>query len=129
MDAGRRRADATRIHRPRRKVKFLLDTDAFSVASRDGSPTLRERMAETPAADIGLSAITVGEIEFGLAKQTPPERIVRRIAALRSSFTVLPVGESVGLVYGRLRQQLRSQGTPIGPNDLWLAAQAMASGL
>ena len=110
-------------------MKFLLDTDTFSVAARDGSQPLRQRLAQVATQDIALSAIALGEIEFGLARHTPPERIVRRIATLRASFQVMAVGDSVAAVYGTLRQDLQRRGTPIGPNDMWIAAHALAENL
>ncbi len=110
-------------------MKYLLDTDTFSVAARDGSAQLKARLGAVPAHDIALSAIAVGEIEFGLARNAPPERIRLRIAALRSSFRVLPVDEPVAGAYGRLRQDLQRRGTPIGPNDMWIAAHALVAGL
>lgn len=110
-------------------MKFLLDTDTFSVAAREGSAALHKRLEGESLDNLALSVITVGEIEFGLAKRMPPARIAARIAAMRQSFRVLAVNEAAAAAYGRLRQSLHSQGISIGPNDLWIAAHALSENL
>ena len=110
-------------------MKFLLDTDTFSIAARDGSASLRRRLELQAPEDIALSAVTVGEIEFGLARHSPAPRTAARVAAMRSSFRVLALDEAAAVIYGRLRQALNSRGTPIGPNDFWIASHAIAAGL
>ncbi len=110
-------------------MKYLLDTDTLSVAARDGSAQLKARLGAVPARDVVLSAIAVGEIEFGLARNALPDRILSRIATLRAGFRVLAVDEPVAGAYGRLRQELQRRGTPIGPNDMWIAAHALVAGL
>ena len=107
-------------------MKFLLDTDTFSVAAREGSATLRQRLEGESLANIALSVVTVGEIEFGLAKRMPVPRVAARIASLRHALRVLTLNEAVAVAYGSLRQHLQSQGIGIGPNDLWIAAHALA---
>lgn len=110
-------------------MKFLLDTDLFSVAAREGSTALRQRLDMIPAHDIGLSVITAGEIEFGLAKNRPARWLAERIEVLRRSFATLAFGDDVPLRYGQLRAHLYGQGTPIGPNDCWIAAHALSEDL
>ena len=110
-------------------MKFLLDTDTFSVAAREGSAALHQRLEGESLDNLALSVVTVGEIEFGLAKRMPPARIATRIASLRHSLRVLHINEAVAVAYGRLRQGLQSRGINIGPNDLWIAAHALAEDL
>ena len=110
-------------------MKFLIDTDVFSIAARDSSNALRDRLQHLPVTDIALSAITVGEIEFGLAKQRPRPATVARIEALRQALQVLAIDQTVAKQYGRLRDELRRIGKPIGPNDLWIAAHALSANL
>jgi tRNA(fMet)-specific endonuclease VapC len=110
-------------------VRFLLDTDTFSVAARDPYSRVQAKLASIPMNDIGISAITAGEIEFGLAKKLPGPVIASRVAAMRVAFRVLAVDEGVARRYGHLRDELRKSGTPIGPNDLWIAAHALSLNL
>jgi tRNA(fMet)-specific endonuclease VapC len=110
-------------------VKFLLATDTFSVAVRDASPALRERLSTVTVGELALSVISLGELEYGLARNRPAAPIAARVAALRSALAVLPLAESAVHHYGLLRDALRRKGTPIGPNDCWIAAHALAQGL
>ena len=110
-------------------MKFLIDTDVFSVAARNTNRALRDRIAHLPVTDIVLSVITLGEIEFGLAKHRPRPATVARIDTFRQALQVLAIDEAVARRYGRLRDALGRTGKPIGPNDLWIAAQALSADL
>jgi tRNA(fMet)-specific endonuclease VapC len=107
----------------------MLDTDVFSIAARGGSARLRARLDTIAPQDIALSVICLGEIEFGLSKQPAPAWLAQRISQLRQAFVPLPMQPAAALTYGKLRQILAKKGTPIGPNDLWIAAHAMHEGL
>lgn len=110
-------------------MKFLLDTDTFSEMARSRTPTLAERRERHPVADLAVSAITVGEIRFGLAAATLPASLSQRIEALLADIVCLPVDAAVSARYATLRAHLRQAGTPIGPNDHWIAAHALAADL
>jgi tRNA(fMet)-specific endonuclease VapC len=111
-------------------MKFLLDTDTFSELAQQKSAGLAEHVARHPVADLAVSAITVGEILFGLAWATTlPKIVVARTRALLADITCLPVDAEVANRYAGLRAHLRKKGTPIGPNDHWIAAQALAADL
>ncbi len=110
-------------------MKYLFDTDTFSVLARSGNRALSARVAGCEVNELALSAITIGEIEFGLAKKPLGVVATRQIERYRSTFAVLLIDESVAVRYGPLRAHLRRLGTPIGPNDLWIAAQALAHDL
>ena len=106
-------------------MSYLLDTDVFSVAARDNCEPLRERLGQVPWRDLALSAITAGEIEFGLARHRPTARVFERLQLLRATIQVMDLNDSVAREYGRLRHLLAQAGTPIGPNDVWIAAHAL----
>lgn len=107
-------------------MTYLLDTDTFSTAARDTSPVLRQRLENMATDHLAISAVTVGEVDFGIARRLPPDIVVARIASFRASLRVLPIDEDVARRYGLLRAHLERLGTPIGPNDLWIAALALA---
>ncbi|WP_082259686.1 PIN domain-containing protein [Campylobacter concisus] len=39
------------------------------------------------------------------------------------------IDRAAAVVYADIRHELESVGRPIGPNDLWIAAQAVAHGM
>lgn len=118
--------------------RYLLDTNACiairdllaGTGPRDAArqqriERLRERWQAVPATDLAMSLTTLGELAFGAAKSASPQA-TPRLAALRSAVTVLCPGEAVAHHYGQLRSTLEAAGTPIGANDNWIAAHALA---
>jgi tRNA(fMet)-specific endonuclease VapC len=107
-------------------IAYLLDTNTVSFYIRSSSPALERRLRRTPAARVGLSVVTEMELRYGLARN-PRLRIAPLVEEFLSGITVLPLTSEVARVYGRIRAQLETAGTPIGPLDLMIATQAVAS--
>ena len=107
-------------------IAYLLDTNTVSYYIRSSSPALERRLRRTPAARVGLSVVTEMELRYGLARN-PRLRIAPLVEEFLAGITVLPLTSEVARVYGRIRAQLETAGTPIGPLDLMIAAQAAAS--
>lgn len=108
-------------------VRFLLDTNTVSYHIRRSSPALQRRIRRTPAAHVGLSVVTEMEIRYGLARN-PGLRIGPLVEEFLEGVQILPLGSDVARIYGRVRADLESKGTPIGPLDLMIAAHALALG-
>ncbi len=66
---------------------------------------------------------------FGACKSEHEAVAREKLAALAQIILVVPMSEVVAGHYGDIRAVLETQGTPIGNNDLWIAAHARASGL
>jgi tRNA(fMet)-specific endonuclease VapC len=107
-------------------MRFLLDTDVFSALARQISSKARNRLAELPAGSVALSVITCAEIAFGLERHPVSAGLTARIERLQQVLPILPVEQGVAQHYARTRAELERRGTPIGPNDLWLAAHGLA---
>jgi tRNA(fMet)-specific endonuclease VapC len=76
-----------------------------------------------------MSAITYGELCFGAEKSAKPKETRKILEHLVSLIPVLPLDENASGHYGKIRQQLQAIGKPIGNNDLWIAAHALAGKL
>jgi tRNA(fMet)-specific endonuclease VapC len=76
--------------------------------------------------DCFISVIVLGELEYGVANSHKNRREQNRQALLDflSAVRTLPLTEIVSEIYGQLRATLKKQ--PIGPNDTWIAAHALA---
>jgi len=105
---------------------YLLDTDVFSLMVKGQDEALNVRMQTLAKGEAVLSVITTGEYFYGIA-HAPVSAL--REKRLMDFLGVLPLDAEVSISYGAIRADLRAKGTPIGPNDLWLAAQAKAHGL
>jgi tRNA(fMet)-specific endonuclease VapC len=106
-------------------VRFLLDTNTVSFLIRRSSASLTQRLRRTPATRVALSVVTEMELRYGLARN-PGLRIAPLVEEFLAGVTILPVTSDVARVYGRWRAELEAGGSPIGPLDLMIAAQAVA---
>jgi tRNA(fMet)-specific endonuclease VapC len=77
---------------------------------------------------VGVSSITVAELQYGVAKSTRPEQTALALAALLAPLDVLAFDDGAAAVYGAVRAGLERTGTPIGSMDLLIAAHALALG-
>ena len=110
-------------------MRYLLDTNICIYIRRKRPPALQERFEKLEPGDVGISVVTYGELAYGAAKSTEPERATAALERLTQLLQVLPTPEDAGRIYGTIRAALAVKGSPIGPNDLWIAAHAMAAGL
>jgi len=84
-----------------------------------------ERIAQVGEDAIGTSIIVACELRFGAAKKRSA-RLADRIEEMLARLDVLPLAGEVDRRYAKLRWQLERRGTPIGPNDMLIAAHALA---
>jgi tRNA(fMet)-specific endonuclease VapC len=79
--------------------------------------------------DIGLSTVTLAELQYGVAKSVFPERNQEALAAFTLPLEILPFDAPAAAAYGPIRATLERQGTPIGAMDLLIAAHAVSLGV
>ena len=104
---------------------YLLDTNIL-IASMKGREEVRRRLEIEPLNALRLSAIVLGELEFGVEKSAYGERNRARLATLAQRLPVVGLDHEAARHYGRIRAFLERQGTVIGANNTWIAAQALA---
>jgi len=110
-------------------MKYLLDTNIVSYFLRDASETLSRRILDSSPDSLGISIISAGELQYGLSKLPSSKRateLAHHLSAILTAIPVLPLPVCAAAHYGRIRAHLDSAGTPIGSNDLWIAAHALA---
>lgn len=108
-------------------ASYLPDTNIL-IAALKGHPAVRQRLETTPLASLRLSAVVLGELEFGAEKSRYAERNRARLADLAQRLPLAGIDAGTTGHYARIRAHLEAQGTPIGANDLWIAAQALQLG-
>lgn len=111
------------------KPRYLLDTNIVIYLSKHRSPEIVRRLEKLLAGEAVISAITYGELCFGAARSVKPAATQKVVDQLAATFPVFAISTAAAREYGKLRAQLAAKGTPIGPNDLWIAAQAKSEGL
>lgn len=110
-------------------MKYLLDTNIVSYFLRDASPPLSQRILDSTPDTLGISIISAGELRYGLSKMPTSKRaaeLALRLNTLLTAIAVLPLPAAAAQHYGNIRTQLEAAGTPIGGNDLWIAAHALS---
>lgn len=108
-------------------MKYLIDTDVIIELERNTPDDLFNKFVAN-AGHLFLSAISLSELFFGAAKSSQPTRMREAIDALLTQLHLQNFDANDALHAGDIRNLLRAQGTPIGSNDLLIAAQARAKG-
>lgn len=106
---------------------YYLDTNVIVDLIRGKIHRLQERFAEHTLNEINVPAIAVAELEFGAQHSGNYEAKMTEAMDVIRSFRVVPFGMKEAEVYGIIRQELSSKGYAIGPNDLLIAATALAN--
>ena len=105
----------------------MLDTNTVSYLLRQHPAVVRHVMTEAMAS-LCLSAITAGEIQFGLAKRPEAVRLHRAVAELLRRVDVLAWNHETAEHYGTMRARLERDGRNSAPLDLLIAAHAHSIG-
>ena len=106
-------------------MTFLLDTNICIYALKQNQVVLGRLLAERPI-DVCLSVITEAELRTGAAKSSSSARTMRLLANFLRPLTVLDFTSDDARAYATVRAKLEQGGTPIGPLDTLIAAQAVA---
>lgn len=109
-------------------LTHLLDTNILSALIRDPAGSAVEHLRRCGDAAVCTSIVVAGELRFG-ARKRGSERLAKRVEALLAAMPVLGIDTEVDRRYAEIRWALEKAGTPIGPNDLWIAAQALHANL
>ena len=105
-------------------LTYLLDTDAVVDILRRRH-RVAERVAEVSPEDVGVSAMTVAELLYGSLCSQDPERSEREVRRFVEVVRIVPFGRAAAAAHSRIRYDSRRK--TIGPNDLVIAATALAS--
>ena len=107
-------------------MKYMLDTNICIYLIKRKPPKVIEKFQALNVGDIGISSITVAELQYGAAKSA---RQRQNQTALDLFFAPLEIAHfDVGAAqqYGSIRAQLENLGTPIGAYDLLIAGHALS---
>ncbi len=105
----------------------MLDTNTVSHLVKE-HPAVVRRVVAAPMASLCISAITEGELLFGLAKRPDAKRLHLAVRELLRRVDVLPWNTSVAERYGRVRADMARDGKVLAPLDLLIATHALAVG-
>ena len=109
-------------------TRFLLDTNIVSELVRNPGGRIADRIARAGEQNVCTSIIVSAELRYGAAKKGS-RRLSAQLETIFCGLEILPLETPCDVIYGDLRARLERLGRPIGPNDLLIAAQALALGL
>ena len=112
-------------------MSYLLDTNAVIALLKDEPAIFRKRLrrAVSRGAAIAVSSIVLYELWYGVARSARRRENAERLRVfLSGGIEVSAFDEEDAKTAGELRATLEGAGTPIGPYDLLIAAQALRSG-
>ena len=107
-------------------TRFLLDTNILSDLVRNPQGRIAARIALAGDHAICTSIIVVAELRFGAAKKGS-DRLTIQLERILSAIDIEPFEAPADAAYAQLRAQLEAAGSPIGGNDMLIAAQALAT--
>ncbi|MDO9248070.1 MAG: type II toxin-antitoxin system VapC family toxin [Phenylobacterium sp.] len=108
-------------------MRSLLDTNILSDLVRNPQGRIAARIAEVGEDAICTSVIVAAELRFGAAKKGS-ERLTTQLEMVLGALDILPFEAPADRAYGELRARLEAAGTPIGGNDMLIAAHAISLG-
>ena len=105
--------------------RYLIDTNIWSALIRRSSTALVERFGSLQLQQLILSPVVLGELQVGYYKGDRTAKRRQAVEHIAASSQLIALDAGVSLAYAQLRAQLEQVGTPIGPNDTWIAAEAL----
>ena len=105
-------------------MNFLLDTDTCIYALKQSVAVVKHLLAQKPE-DIAVSIITEAELRAGAAKSISAAKALRLVENFLRPLAILEFSSSDAATYAQVRAKLERAGTPIGPLDTLIAAQAV----
>jgi tRNA(fMet)-specific endonuclease VapC len=111
-------------------VGVLIDSSVL-IGYERGQINLERHVGKASTEEFFISVVTASELLHGVHRAKDDAVRARRSAfveAVLERFPILPVDTASARVHAQLWATLAAAGTPIGPHDMWLAAQTVANG-
>ncbi|MBF0242372.1 MAG: type II toxin-antitoxin system VapC family toxin [Desulfamplus sp.] len=107
-------------------MKYLIDTNICIYIMNKRPVSVINRFKAVELGDIGVSSITVSELQYGVSKSKFIKKNKERLEEFLIPFEILPYDNKAAEVYGDIRYRLEQLGQPVGPMDLLIAAHAIS---
>lgn len=105
-------------------MEYLLDTNTCIYIIRKKPIQVLERFQSLPLGGVGISTITLAELQYGVVKSAHPEKNQQALQQFLIPLEIVEFDYEASVVYGEIRTYLEKIGQPIGPLDMLIAAHA-----
>ena len=110
-------------------MTVMLDTNICIYFIKRRPESVLQRFGSFPVGDIGISTITLAELEYGAAKSAQPKQNRQALEQFISPLQVAAFDQAATEAYGRIRVMLEKTGRAVGAMDLLIAAHALSLGV
>jgi tRNA(fMet)-specific endonuclease VapC len=110
-------------------MMYLPDTNAWIAYVNPRASAVKARFRAHPPTDILFCSAVKAKLLYGAYRSARRADNLHSLATLLQQFESLPFDDAAAKAYGQIRADMAAQGTPIGPNDLMIAAIALANNL
>jgi tRNA(fMet)-specific endonuclease VapC len=110
-------------------IKYLLDTNICIYIMNRRPLEIFHKFKQFNVGDIGVSAITVSELQYGAVKSKNPNNNIQRVEEFLAPLEILSYDHNAANFYGEIRHNLEKKGETIGPLDMLIAAHALSNGI
>ena len=107
-------------------ISYMLDTNICIYIIKKKPQQVIERLRRTRISEVGVSSITLSELEYGAFKSSRPGQNKLAILEFLAPLEILPYDDMAAQEYGKVRAYLEKHGTPIGAMDMLIAAHALS---
>jgi tRNA(fMet)-specific endonuclease VapC len=107
-------------------MEFMLDTNICIYIIKNKPLRVINRLKKIEDSNVGISAITLSELLYGVSKSSRPAQNLMALAQFTAPLEILPYDDEAAHHYGTLRSHLEKIGKPIGSLDMLIAAHALS---
>ena len=108
---------------------YLLDTNICIYFLNKRSEILIQRFRTVDLKQVAVCSVVKAELFYGALKSNNPAKNLKLQRRFLNRFKSFPFDDRAADMYAQIRARLEKSGTPIGPNDLFIAAIAIANDL
>ena len=108
--------------------RYLLDTNICIYIIKKKPLQVIQKLQSLDISDVAISSITLSELEYGVSKSASVEKNKIALTQFLAPIETIDFDDKSAEIYGRIRANLERRGTPIGPLDTLIGAQALSLG-
>jgi tRNA(fMet)-specific endonuclease VapC len=109
-------------------MNYLIDTNICIYLMNHYPEKVIQKFKQVEVGDIGISTISVSELQYGVSKSVHREKNQKRLREFLAPLEICAYDTTAALAYGDIRQYLERNGRLIGPLDMLIAAHALGHG-
>jgi tRNA(fMet)-specific endonuclease VapC len=105
-------------------MDYILDTNICIYLIKRKPASVIEKFNQQPLGGIGISSITLAELQYGVSKSMMPDKNQHALNSFLLPLEIVHFDENAATEYGKIRNELEKNGAPIGPLDMLIASHA-----